>query len=55
MLCVRGFACARLCFVLCVRDFALRFAFAFLLCVLRAPFVMCARDFACVVCARICL
>ena len=55
---VYGFTCdvrARLCFVLCVRDFVLRFAFAVLLCVLRASFVMCERDSACVVRTRICL
>ena len=50
VLCERHFACAlcdfacvlcvRFCFVLCVRDFALRFECAFLLCVLRARFCL---------------
>ena len=48
VMCVRYFGCAlcgfacvvsvRFCVVLCVRDFALRFACVFLLCVLRARF-----------------
>ena len=49
---MRGFACdvrARLCFVMCVRDFALCFACAFLFCVLcvRFCFALCVRVFAC--------
>ena len=59
VLSVRGFACdvrARLCFVLCVRDFVLRFVFAFLVCVLRFMFCVhvswCARAILLVLCVR---